>query len=44
MLEEDKDGRSIYNVEREKTLLKDFFTRMNQGAEIETNYPNAYGV
>lgn len=37
MLEEDKDGRSIYNVEREKALYKLYYSFANQGARI---FPN----
>jgi len=43
MLEVDKDGRSIYNVEEEDRWLRDYFTSSNQGADLEPTIPNEGG-
>ena len=43
MLEVDKDGRSIYNIEEEDKWLRDYFTTSNQGTDLKPTIPNEGG-
>jgi len=43
MLEVDKDGRSIYNLEEEDRWFRDYFTSSNQGADLEPTIPDEGG-